>query len=476
MLFIYLTRELRRRYRQALVVSLGLAVGIGLVLTVTAAISGVGQAQTQVLHALYGVGTDLTVSKTATAGSGGPTHFGFAPPSGSQAGKAFSRDVLSAAGQGTLSQKTANSIRKLSGVAQVASALELTDVNIQGHFSSNPSGRGGFVKGGGSGGASPVSINTTSVTGIDVSNSNLGPITASDITSGHFLTSATAADAVVSTSYAKQQSLKAGSTVTVAGTSFTVVGLVDEPSGSSVDLFIPLGVAQKLSSLTGDVTQIYVRAADATEISKVQSEIAKLDSSATITTSADLANEVTGSLSNASTLATKLGLWLSVAVLIAAFGIASLLSIAAVSRRVREFGTLKALGWTTRRIVAQVMSESIVQGIAGGIVGIAIGFGGAALVTRLAPTLTAITGASNAPTAGTPSRGGFPGRGGGFPGRGGPADPGTHTLYLHLIAHVQTEALILAVVLAIAGGLIAGMFGGWRAASLRPAAALRRVE
>jgi putative ABC transport system permease protein len=32
------------------------------------------------------------------------------------------------------------------------------------------------------------------------------------------------------------------------------------------------------------------------------------------------------------------------------------------------------------------------------------------------------------------------------------------------------------VLLAVAGGLLAGAFGGWRAAQLRPAAALARVE
>jgi putative ABC transport system permease protein len=34
----------------------------------------------------------------------------------------------------------------------------------------------------------------------------------------------------------------------------------------------------------------------------------------------------------------------------------------------------------------------------------------------------------------------------------------------------------LAVLLAIAGGLLAGSFGGWRAVRLRPAAALARIE
>ena len=47
---------------------------------------------------------------------------------------------------------------------------------------------------------------------------------------------------------------------------------------------------------------------------------------------------------------------------------------------------------------------------------------------------------------------------------------------VHLNAQVTLAAVALAVVLAIAGGLIAGGFGGWRAARLRPADALARVE
>ena len=45
-----------------------------------------------------------------------------------------------------------------------------------------------------------------------------------------------------------------------------------------------------------------------------------------------------------------------------------------------------------------------------------------------------------------------------------------------LTAPVTISVIVLAVLLAIAGGLIAGSFGGWRAARLRPAAALARVE
>ena len=82
--------------------------------------------------------------------------------------------------------------------------------------------------------------------------------------------------------------------------------------------------------------------------------------------------------------------------LAAAFGVASVLTMAAVSRRVREFGTLKALGWRSRRVVGQVMGESFVIGVGGAVLGAALGYGGAALIDALAPKLTATVGASNA--------------------------------------------------------------------------------
>src|ERR1700748_3291931 len=77
MFFTYLRRELRGRMRQAVFIALGLALGVGLVITVTAASAGVKNAQGTVLHALYGVGTDVTVTKTPKAGSFSPGSFGF---------------------------------------------------------------------------------------------------------------------------------------------------------------------------------------------------------------------------------------------------------------------------------------------------------------------------------------------------------------------------------------------------------------
>jgi ABC-type lipoprotein release transport system permease subunit len=514
MFFIYLRRELRRRMRQVIFISLGLAIGIGLVITVTAASAGVAQAQGAVLHSLYGVGTDITVTKAPAGGSGGP--FGFrvrgstgtgtgARPTRPAPGTKFSRSVLLNRALGPISTTSVTSISGLHGVAAAGGALALTDLSISGTVPNVPAGGGGGGFGGGGGGgtggggggggfASSFSTNTFTVNGTQLTAGEVGPLSSSKITSGRTFTSADASSnvAVVDSSYAKQNKLTTSSKINVGGTSFKVIGIVKQPQGGSpANVYIPLGRAQALAGMKNQVNTIYVAASSATMISSVSKQIAHVTPTATVTTSSDLASEVTGSLASASSLARNLGKWLAIAVLAAAFLLASLLTISAVSRRVREFGTLKALGWRSRRIVGQVLGESVTIGIIGGLGGIVLGFAGAALVSRLAPPLTATAGLTTGSATPGGARafagGGPPGGGGGFGGGGGGGGGGfggfrrlaadaTGAVTVHLNAQVTLTAVALAVALALAGGLIAGGFGGWRAARLRPADALARVE
>ncbi len=150
---------------------------------------------------------------------------------------------------------------------------------------------------------------------------------------------------------------------------------------------------------------------------------------------------------------------------------ASLLTMAAVARRVPEFGTLKALGWRSSRIVSQVLGESVGTGVLGGALGVGLGFAGVAIIDKIAPKLSATV----------PSAAGGGGLQTQVAGPGGPgsavASPAAShaTIAVPMSASVTVGAIVLAVLLAIAGGLLAGSFGGWRAARLRPAAALARV-
>src|ERR1700722_14423333 len=480
MFITYLRRELRRRMRQAVFIALGLALGIGLVITVTAASAGVSSSQGTVLHSLYGVGTDVTVTETPTAGSGGPTRFGFGGGnSGSKpsAGTSFSRSVLTGGGLGTLKSSAVTTISGLKNVSAAAGALTLTDLKLSGTINAGGSGTGQGGAAGAPGGRSNIKTSSFTVTGVDLSNGALGPLSSGTVTSGHNFSSAdsTANVAVVDANYAKAQNLTTGSTFKVAGTKFTVIGIVSVAQGStSADVYIPLARAQSLASMTNEVNTIYVSAASAADVSAVSSEISGALPKATVTTSRDLASEVTGSLSRATCPANNPAKWLAVAVLAAAFGLASLLTVSAVSRRVREFGTLKALGWRNRRILSQIMGEALTIGLIGGAAGVALGFGGAALVQALAPPLTATTAPStpSGPAGAAGSAGGGPGAGGGF---AHAAQSTAHTVSVHLTAPVTLTVVLLAVVLALAGGLIAGSFGGWRAVRLRPADALARV-
>ena len=468
MFITYLLRELRRRMRQAIFIAAGLALGVGLVITVTAASDGVSATQGAVLHSLYGVGTDVTVTQSPTAGSGGGTRFNFAggQPGQQPAGTSFSRDILAGGGLGTIKSSSVTTVSGLKDVSGAVGALVLNDVKLSGTLSAGGGQTGAQGAAGGFGSGS-ISSSSFTVTGVDPADDSLGPLASGTITSGHNFTTAESDSnvAVVDSNYASAQNLKVGSSITVAGKTFSVSGIVQAAQGgSSADVYIPLARAQALANMPGEVNTIYVSAASASDVSAVSSEISRALPTATVTNSSDLASEVTGSLSSASTLANNLGKWLAVAVLAAAFGLASILTMSAVSRRVREFGTLKAMGWNSRRIIRQIMGEALVIGIVGGAAGVAIGYGAAALVQALAPPLTAST-ASPASASGGP--------GARFARAGSSA---AHTVSVHLTAPVTLGALALAVVLAIAGGLIAGSFGAWRAARLRPAAALARVE
>ncbi|MFE7438695.1 ABC transporter permease [Streptomyces tendae] len=495
MFFTYLRRELRRRRKAALVVASGLALGIALVIVVDSVSSGMGRAQDKVLQSLYGLGTDMTVTKAAEASSGSTAErprFRFdAQDDGSE--EEQSTDRVMVQGFQTLAGSTVGKVAGQSGVADAVGGLSLQVVKVSGEFSrgqfkqdASGGGTGGTGQGGGpgggqspqgrvQGGGADFDVNSYSVYGTDVTEPALGPLTTSTITSGRtFKESETAAKvAVADSAYAKEKKLKAGSTVTVKDTKFEIVGIATADSGdAAANLYVPLKQAQTLGDAKDEVTTIYVKATDSQRIDGVKSAIQKNISGTTVTTSADLADTVSGSLSTASSLATGVGKWLSVVVLAAAFLVAGLLTSSAVSRRVREFGTLKALGWRSGRVTRQVIGEAVVNGLVGGALGIALGLAGAYAVTAVSPTLQAQLGGGTGGGGGAGGPGGLGGGGMGGPGR----QTAAKTLDIALTAPVSLTTIALAVALAVAGGLVAGGFGGWRASRLRPADALRRVE
>jgi ABC-type antimicrobial peptide transport system permease subunit len=479
----YLYRELRRRHRQAILTALGLALGIALVVTVSAVAGGVRTAQDQVLHSLYGVGTDITVTKSAARATGGPMQFGMNPQGSEQQGQRFSRDrVMTTPGLSLIAASKVTTITRAPAVGSAVGGLKLTSLHVSGRLPT-VSGNGGSsggppALGGGAAPAAqasmaPIKITAVTIEGVDVADQSIGPLSSTTVTSGRTFTSSetNAKVAVLDAGYARQNSLTVGKTLTLGGTKYTIVG-ISKSASADANVYVPLRRAQTLADAEDNVNQIYVKASSATQIASVKREIKLTMPGATVTTAQDLADQVSGSLSSASKLANQLGKWLAVAALIAAIAVASLLVLSGVGRRVREFGTLKAIGWRSHRVVSQVLGEALVMGVAGGIAGVALGYAGTRLIGRLSPSLQATVATAGFPTGGS-SPGAF---------SGGPGGPGdlvrglSHTVTVSLHAVVSPTLLATAIALAIGGGLIAGALGGWRAARLSPADALRRVD
>ena len=492
----YLIRELTNRRKQTIIIALGMALAIALVIVVNAVSAGVKDAQASVLESVYGVGTDVTVTGTAEvpteeelAQGGGRPSFDFGADDGQTTDGTTSLGqsrLMAAFRTPTLSASTLDSVLAVENVSAATATLSLTNTTFNGElpdFSQmQQPGEGGAPPGGGPDGAggSSFDVDSFTVKGIAVDGAAVGPLTAVTLSDGRTFTAEDSGTnvVIVDETYATSSGLAVGDSMDVGGEQFEVVGIVASTSSeasTASNTYIPLDTAQTLAGLEDEVSSIYVQASSAEAITQVQADLEETLPDATVSTQADLASSVSGSLSTASSLVSSLGTWLSIIVLAAAFLIAILFTISGVTRRTREFGTLKAIGWSNRRIVGQVAGESLVQGLIGGVIGVAVGLLGILVVNLIGPTLS---GSATAST-GFGGPGGFPG-GGSIPGGGGaPAGFGeqvtTATTEVVLQAPVTFTIIIIAVALAVLGGLLAGAIGGWRASRLRPAEALRSV-
>jgi putative ABC transport system permease protein len=456
----YLRRELGRRVRQGVFVALGLALGVGLVVTVAAASAGVTKAESGVLSGLYGAGTDITVN--------GPlwiTTHQYCTRAGCQVGPNCTPKGCHGKPEPGPQTKIQTPLFDTVSASTVAAVARLHDVAAA-------SGVLTFVYG-----LKHAQSGNYTVDGVGTGHGPIGPLSADRVVSGHYFAPADsdAGVALVDSVYAAISNLRVGSAITIGQVRFTVIGIVAGPAGTSpVSVYIPLARAQALGAgLANQVNLIYVGAASAADIPAVQGEISRLLPGDTVNTDGTLfsqtwpapsgpASLVTGSLADAVKLTSDLGRWVSVLALLAAFAIACLLTMAAVARRSAEFGTLKALGWRTRRITVQVLGESLITGILGAAAGVGVGFAGAAIIAAVAPTLSA----TDATAIGSMQQ---------VIQNGSAAPVASGPVSVPLSPSVTAGVIVLAVLLAMAGGLLAGAFGAWRIARLRPASALALV-
>lgn len=491
MYWTMLRRELLGRRRQTIVVAVGLAIAIALVIVVSSLSAGIKSAQAEALEGVYGVGTDLTITGQPAApgeGEGGP-RFDFGEDAGEDGGDGTTRlaqsRLMADPGRGTLDASAVETALATDGVAAATGTLSLTNTAFSGEMpdmSQQPQDGNGAPPQGGMGGGSSFGIDSFSVLGVDADSGTVGPLASTEVIDGRTLATSDSGKlvALVDESYASTEELTLGDSIDVAGSALEIVGIVASTSDSAdtaANVFLDIATARSLAGVEEVVSTVYVSATTASDIATVQTELEEHLPDATISSQSQLAEQVSGSLSSASALITNLGTWLSVLVLAVALAIAALLTSAGVTRRTREFGTLKAIGWSNGRIVGQLAGESAVQSVIGGLLGLFIGLGAVGVINLVSPVLE-IGGQSTA--GASPMGPGNPGDAGGAPGMGGPGMPGSGTgtstaAEIALSAPVTPWIVFAALGLAVLGGLVAGSIAAFRAAKLSPVVALRTL-
>jgi ABC-type antimicrobial peptide transport system permease subunit len=328
----YMTKELYYQKRRTLMSILGLSVGIALLII----LNSLSSAYRQAAHVpLKEIGADITVQRSGDV----PKDL---------AGAVFPCSAV------TIRKEEVEKIQKLPGVRGIGTGLLLWV------FDPN---------------------RAWIVLGIEKENS-VGPsLLRSSVTEGRFLEDGKP-EALVEQAYARQFGIKLNDTISVADDKFPVVGIIDASRAAKIavaNVYLPLKEAENLAASSkglqsvspyalGDVNLLFIKA-DQEKIPGLASEMKGiLGNKATVATPESFL-KLLGSLF---ALSDKFTLAASLIAIIVAVLIAFKTMAGNIAERAREIGVLKAVGWTNRNVVSQLMSESVIQCFLAGILGLLI--------------------------------------------------------------------------------------------------------
>ncbi len=229
------------------------------------------------------------------------------------------------------------------------------------------------------------------------------PVRARSVVEGRFFTDADLASgnpvAVLGSTTASElfTSNPVGQTVTISNTPFTVIGILDtQGTSSSTNLddqvVIPSTTyATRVSTSTNPeaVSTIYLQASDQSTLSAAYQEVnsALLTSHGVTSTNADFTLSSQQALVDTATstehvLTVLLAGIAAISLLVGGIGVMNIMLVS-VAERVREIGLRKALGATPSVILRQFLIEASLLGLTGGVLGLAVGYAGAAVLPNL---------------------------------------------------------------------------------------------
>ncbi len=200
-----------------------------------------------------------------------------------------------------------------------------------------------------------------------------GGVFKKNLVKGSFLQSKEGSSVLISEEVSDEYDKTVGSTIDLNGETFTIIGIYDTGSQYlDMSYIIPIEKAREMGGLDPDESNFFqVGVNNPDEVNQIAQKIKfKIDD-----IEAKSASQWSGEFSSIMRQMELFFLGISsIAVLVGAVGIINTM-LMSVMERTREFGVLKAMGWTETNIVKLVVLESLFLGIIGGILGIVLGIG-----------------------------------------------------------------------------------------------------
>jgi putative ABC transport system permease protein len=179
---------------------------------------------------------------------------------------------------------------------------------------------------------------------------------------------------------------KVGDEFVIEDNTFRVVGIfqMGEVFGDSASM-LPLVTLQAMERKPGNVTLIFVRVKEGVDIDTLRAQIERDNPEmATVRTESEF-----GRIDRNLELISAANVGASIlALAIGAIGVMNT-TMMSVFERTREFGVLRAVGWSRLRILSLVMGEAVLIALAGAAVGLGAGFVAIKLIER-APELVGV--------------------------------------------------------------------------------------
>ncbi|HYB07549.1 MAG TPA: ABC transporter permease [Nitrososphaerales archaeon] len=256
------------------------------------------------------------------------------------------------------------------------------------------------------------------------------------------------------------------------GKTFTLeaVGLLASAGSTPIipvdtSVFLPLSSAMSLLNLHS-YTMILVKAKDTGSVNSVNQLLGNIyGNNAHVTSLQQITQTVASIIGQIGLL---LGAVAGISLTVAGIGIMNIMLIS-VYERTREIGILKALGFKNRSVLSIFLSEALIIGLVGGIIGLFAGGGFSYLLSAVLVASIGSSGTSGSATTTSTTR--FGGGGGFFGGGGGGGSSGGFSLSYAPV--ISPEFVIISMVIAILVSVVSGLYPAWQASKMEPIKALR---